>query len=95
MMNSLMQFMTNRFSPIANRISKNIWVSSVQDSIMTILPLILVGSIVTVLSLLKNLFPGMPDLGMINNFSFGVVSLGIAYLIPYNVLDKKGYESKN
>lgn len=94
MMNTLMQFMTDRFSPIANRISKNIWVSSVQDSIMTILPLILVGSIVTVLSLLKNIFPGMPDLGMINSFSFGVVSLGIAYLIPYNVLDKKGFESK-
>lgn len=94
MMNTLMQFMTNRFSPIANKISKNSWVSSIQDAIMTILPLILVGSIVTVLSLLKNMFPEMPDLSMINSFSFGVVSLGIAYLIPYNILDKKGYESK-
>lgn len=93
-MNKLIDFMTHRFSPIANRISKNVWVSSVQDSIMTILPLILVGSLVTVVSLLKNIFPAMPDMTMINNFSFGLVSIGIAFLIPYFVLEKKGYDSK-
>lgn len=93
-MNTLMSFMTNHFSPIANKISKNTWVSSVQDAIMTILPLILVGSIITVLSLVKNLIPSMPDLSMISNFSFGIVSLGIAFLVPYYVLEKKEFESK-
>ncbi len=53
MMNKIMDFMTNKFAPKVNKIVKNPWVSAIQDSIMAALPLVFVGSLVTVVSLLK------------------------------------------
>ena len=56
MMNKIMDFMTNKFAPKVNKIVKNPWVSAIQDSIMAALPLVFVGSLVTVVSLLKDHF---------------------------------------
>lgn len=93
-MQKLFDFMNQKFAPVANKISKNIIVSSIQDSIMTILPLILVGSIITVLSLVNEIIPNAVQLGKINDFSFGMVGLGVAFLIPYNIMEKSKINDK-
>lgn len=90
MMNKIMDFMTNKFAPKVNKIVKNPWVSAIQDSIMAALPLVFVGSLVTVVSLLKNIFAGLPDFSMISNFSFGMFGLIVSFLIPYYLMEKKG-----
>lgn len=90
MMNKIMDFMTNSFAPKVNKVVKNPWVSAIQDSIMASLPLVFVGSLVTVVSLLKNIFSGMPDFSIISNFSFGMFGLVVAFLIPYYLMEKKG-----
>lgn len=93
-MKKIMDFMTNSFTPVVNKITKNPWVSSIQDSVMIILPLILVGSLVTVVSLLNNIIPNMPDFSLINSFSFGLLGLLVSFLIPYFVMEKKGHNNK-
>lgn len=93
-MQKLFDFMNEKFTPIANKISKNTIVSSIQDSIMTILPLILVGSIITVVSLINEVVPNAVQLGKINDFSFGMVGLGVGFLIPYNILEKSKIGNK-
>ena len=90
MMNKIMDFMTNKFAPKVNKIVKNPWVSAIQDSIMAALPLVFVGSLVTVVSLLKNIFAGLPDFSMISNFSFGMFGLIVSFLILYYLMEKKG-----
>ncbi|HBI2245177.1 TPA: PTS sugar transporter subunit IIC, partial [Listeria monocytogenes] len=85
---------TNKFAPKVNKVVKNPWVSAIQDAIMSALPLVFVGSLVTIVSLLKNLFPGMPDFSMISNFSFGMFGLVVAFLIPYYLMEKKGNSSQ-
>ena len=90
-MDKIMNFMTNSFAPKVNKVVKNPWISAIQDSIMVALPLVFVGSLVTVVSLLKNIFSGMPDFSMISNFSFGMYALVVAFLIPYYLMEKKGY----
>ncbi|MGH2149949.1 PTS sugar transporter subunit IIC, partial [Enterococcus faecalis] len=77
-----MDFMTNSFAPKVNKVVKNPWISAIQDAIMAALPLVFVGSLVTVVSLLKNLFPSMPDFSMISNFSFGMSGLIVTFKIP-------------
>lgn len=94
MNNKVMDFMTNKFAPKVNKVVKNPWVSAIQDAIMSALPLVFVGSLVTIVSLLKNLFPGMPDFSMISNFSFGMFGLVVAFLIPYYLMEKKGNSSQ-
>lgn len=89
-MNRIMDFMTNSFAPKVNKVVKNPWIAAIQDSIMAALPLVFVGSLVTVVSLLKNVFFGIPDFSMISNFSFGMYGLIVAFLIPYYLMEKKG-----
>lgn len=93
-MEKIMNFMTNRFAPKVNKIVKNPWISAIQDSIMAALPLVFVGSLVTVVSLLKNIFKHMPDFSMISNFSFGMFGLIVAFLIPYYLMEKKGHSGQ-
>lgn len=94
MMNKIMDFMTNKFAPKVNKIVKNPWVSAIQDSIMAALPLVFVGSLVTVVSLLKNIFAGLPDFSMISNFSFGMFGLIVSFLILYYLMEKRKQRSK-
>lgn len=49
-MDKIMNFMTNSFAPKVNKVVKNPWISAIQDSIMIALPLVFVGSLVTVVS---------------------------------------------
>lgn len=90
-MDKIMTFMTESFAPKVNKVVKNPWISAIQDSIMIALPLVFVGSLVTVVSLLGNIFSGMPDFSMISNFSFGMYGLVVAFLIPYYLMEKKGH----
>ncbi|MBL1223987.1 PTS sugar transporter subunit IIC [Enterococcus sp. BWR-S5] len=93
-MDKIMGFMTNTFAPKVNKVVKNPWVSAIQDSIMAALPLVFVGSLVTVVSLLQNVFKGMPDFSLISTFSFGMFGLVVAFLIPYYLMEKKGHSGQ-
>ncbi|WP_249934049.1 PTS transporter subunit EIIC [Lacticaseibacillus zeae] len=88
-MNGFINWMNKSFTPKMNKITGNAWVAGIQDAIMGVLPLILVGSLMTLLSLLKMVVPAIPDFTMINNFSFGIMSLFIAFLIPYYIMQRK------
>ncbi|CAM4246957.1 Phosphotransferase system, EIIC [Weissella hellenica] len=89
MMNKIMTFMSETFAPKVNKVVKNPWFASIQDAIMAALPLVFVGSLVTVVSLLNNIFPGIPDFSKISDFSFGMFGLIVSFLIPYYLLEKK------
>lgn len=93
-MDALSDFMTDRFAPVANRITGNPWVKSLQDAVMGIVPMILVGSFITLVSILGTVVPGVPDLTMINQFSFGVMGLLVAFLLPYYVMHHKGLDDR-
>ncbi|OZS78255.1 PTS cellobiose transporter subunit IIC, partial [Tetzosporium hominis] len=89
-----MTFMTNSFTPRVNKITKNPWISSIQDSVMTILPLILVGSLITIISLLNNVVLWFPDFSLIHTFTFGLLGIFVAFLIPYFIMEKKKQDNK-
>lgn len=88
-MNTITKWLNDTLTPFTNKISRNIWVQSIQNAIMISLPMIFVGSLISVLSLFKNIWPGMPDLSAVNQFSFGIFSIFIAFLLPYQVMEKK------
>jgi cellobiose PTS system EIIC component len=88
-MNTFINWMNQNFTPKMNKITKNVWVSSIQEAIMAILPLILVGSLITLISILNNYFSKMPNFSPITTFSFGLISLFVALLVPYFIMEKK------
>src|SRR5690625_959921 len=93
-MNQIMDFMSNKFSPTVEKFGENPWVSSVQESMLTGLPLIFVGSIVTMISILNQYFVWMPNFSPINTFSFGMFGLVVSFMIPYFLMGKKGHKDK-
>ncbi|MDM5329919.1 PTS transporter subunit EIIC [Neobacillus sp. CF12] len=88
-MNTFINWMNQNFTPKMNKITRNVWVSSIQEAFMAILPLILVGSLITLISILNNYFSKMPNFSPITTFSFGLISIFIALLVPYFIMEKK------
>ncbi|GAB2547716.1 PTS sugar transporter subunit IIC [Gracilibacillus alcaliphilus] len=87
-MNKLIEYMNRSFAPKMNKITRNAWVSAVQEAIMGVLPLILVGSLITLIMILNDFIPNMPNLQPISDFSFGLMSLFISFLTPYFIMEK-------
>lgn len=94
MMNKLIGWLNNSLTPRVNKISKNVWIQSIQNAIMLSLPMIFVGSLISVVSLLRNFIPQLPDLNPINQFSFGLFSLFVTFLLPYQIMEKKKLDKK-
>ncbi len=91
-MQKFMDWMTNVFAPKVNKIARNPWLQAVQEAILTAMPVILIGSFATVFGIIREYIPALPDLTMLNNFSFGLLSVFLAYLIPSNILEKKKHK---
>lgn len=88
-MNKFMDFFRTKFAPKMNQINRNVWVSVLKDSILQTLPFILVSSAITLLSLLSNIWKWWPNLLGITNFTFGLISIYVSFLIPFNMMEKK------
>jgi len=87
-MQKFIAWMELNFAPAMNKINRNIWVLTLKDSIMQVLPMILVGSLVTVLSIIRNFIPWFPNLSTLSSYTMGLISIFIAFLIPFNFMEK-------
>ncbi|MBP1041007.1 PTS sugar transporter subunit IIC [Vagococcus sp. BWB3-3] len=93
-MNAFITLVNKRVTPFATKLSRNIWIASLQDAIMSTLPLTLVGSVISVLSILNSYFPKFPDLSPISSFSFGIIGLAISFVLPVYILQRKKMDNK-
>lgn len=89
MMENVMSFMTDSVAPKMNKITRNPYVSSVQDAILTSMPLIFIGTIGTILDTIREAFPSFPNCSGFATFSFNLISLFLAFLIPSFIMEKK------
>lgn len=89
-----MGWISNTLSPKLNKLTQNIYISAVQQSIMSILPMIMIGSVSSVVGVLRRfaVLSWIPDISMVNTFSFGLIAIFLTILIPMKVLEKVGKE---
>lgn len=87
-------WMNNSFAPKLNKICGNPYIRSIQESIMSILPMIMIGSVASIVDVLRSfeIFAWIPDISMLNTFSFGLIAVFLAFLLPYKIMEKKGNE---
>lgn len=88
-MKKFMNWMTEKFAPKMNKLARNPWIASIQEAILTAMPLTLIGSFVTLFNIIGDYVSWFPDLSLISSFSFGLLSLCLAYLIPSILMEKK------
>ncbi|MDR1301223.1 MAG: PTS transporter subunit EIIC, partial [Treponema sp.] len=89
MASKAMTWLEESFAPALNKVSRNIWVETIKDSIMQVLPLILVGSVVTMLAILQEFIPNFPNMWTFSSYSMGLIGLFVAFLIPFNYMERK------
>lgn len=90
--NAFFRWMNQSFAPKLNKICGNQYVASIQESIMSILPMIMIGSVASIVGVLKRFqaLSWLPDISLMNTFSFGLIAIFLAYLLPTKVMEKKG-----
>ena len=89
-----MGWISNSLAPKLNKITQNVYIGAIQQSIMSILPMIMIGSVSSIIDVLRN-FPvlsWLPNISKLNTFSFGLIAIFLAILVPMKVLEKKGNE---
>lgn len=89
-----MGWISNSLAPKLNKLTQNIYISAIQQSIMSILPMIMIGSVASIVDVLRNFrfLSWLPSISMLNTFSFGLIAIFLAILVPMKVLEKKGNE---
>ena len=89
-----MGWIANSLAPKLNKLTQNIYIGAIQQSIMSILPMIMIGSVSSIVGVLKrfSFLSWLPDISMLNTFSFGLIAIFLAILVPMKVLEKKGNE---
>ena len=91
-MNKLIDWLQTSFSPKMNKIVQNPWILTIKNSVMQALPLIFLGSIFSLLTIPQNYFEWWPNFWTPYGWTFGIVSLIVAFLIPYNLLMLKDHK---
>jgi PTS system cellobiose-specific IIC component len=90
-MQKLIYWLENDFAKKMNKVNHNVWVTTLKDSIMQILPFILLGSLFCVLTIPGDYFhlKHYPDFWIPFGWTMGMLSLLISFLIPFNLMEKK------
>lgn len=84
-----MNVLNTKFAPKAQKVANNQWVLTIKNSILEVLPFIFVGSLITLLEIPANFWSWWPDLNPINSFTFGLTSIFVAFLVPFNFMETK------
>lgn len=89
-----MGWISNSLSPKLNKLTQNVYISAIQQSIMSILPMIMIGSVSSIIDVLRNFsfLSWLPSISLLNTFSFGLIAIFLSILVPMKVLEKKGNE---
>lgn len=94
MMNKIQAWIEKNLVPVVNKITKNFWFSIVADAILYIVPFSMVSTIPSLWAILRQFVPVLPDISPISTFSFGLIGLFVAYIIPYNCMNKIGKKDR-
>lgn len=90
-MKKIMSWLGDSFAPKMDKVISNPWIASISDALMKALPFILVGSLGYFYNVFSSFIPGLPDIGNLINFSFGFLAIFVAFLVSYQIMEKKKY----
>lgn len=91
-MNKFMNWLTNSFVPKANALFSRPWIAGISSCMQKIIPFILTGSVIFLYNVFVSFIPSLPDLSPILNFSFGIISIIVAFMMANQCMDKLGHQ---
>lgn len=88
LMNKFMDFMSEKVSPVLQKVAANPYVSGLQSAILKTVPMVFVSSLVTIYNVIGK-YVTLPSISPISTYTFGLISLFMSFLVPYYILEKK------
>ena len=88
-MDKLEKWLESNFAPRVMKISSNTEITAIKNSVMQVLPLIFLGSVFCLLAIPCDFIKWWPNFFTGYNWTFGLVSIFIAFLIPFNLMELK------
>ncbi len=88
-MKKFMNWLSTSFAPKMMKVNNNVWIVTIKESIMQVLPFIFLGSLFCMLAILGDYIPNWPNFWDPFGYTMGMISLIISFLIPFNLMEKK------
>lgn len=83
-----MKWLAESFAPAMERLFSKPWPSAISACMQKVIPFILTGSVIYLYNVAKSFIPELPDLSPIASFSFGTISLLIAFMMANQCMEK-------
>lgn len=87
-MKNIMKWLSESFAPTMNKLFSKPWPSAISSCMQKIIPFILTGSLIYFYNVFVSFIPALPDLSPILNYSFGVITLIVAFMMANQCMEK-------
>ena len=87
-MKKLMDWLSESFAPNANKLFSKPWIAAISSAMQKVVPFILTCSLIYFYNVIKSFVPILPDLSPIANYSFGLISIIIAFMMANQCMEK-------
>ncbi|MEG0366603.1 MAG: PTS transporter subunit EIIC [Coprobacillus sp.] len=87
-MKKIMDWLSGSFAPTMSKFFSRPWLSAISSSMQKIIPFILTGSLIYFYNVFVSFFPVLPDLSPILNYSFGIITLIVTFMMANQCMEK-------
>lgn len=87
-MKKIIDWMTNVVGPKASAFARNPWIAAIQETMVATMPVMLISSFITIISIINEYVPNFPDFSFISTYTMGLSSIMVAILLPTFILEK-------
>ena len=87
-MKKLMNWLSESFAPSANKLFSKPWIAAISSAMQKVVPFILTGSLINFYNVFRSFVPALPDLSPIANYSFGLISILVAFMMANQCMEK-------
>lgn len=94
-MEAIQAWITEHVVPVMNKLTSTYWFGVISDAVLYIAPFSMVSAIPSLWNIIRRFVPTLPDLSPLTTFSFGLVGLFMAFIIPHNVAVKEDRKDRS
>lgn len=94
-MEAVQAWITEHVVPVMNKLTSTYWFGVISDAVLYIVPFSMVSAIPSLWNIIRRFVPTLPDLSPLTTFSFGLVGLFTAFIIPHNVAVKEDRKDRS
>lgn len=94
-MEAIQAWITEHVVPVMNKLTSTYWFGIISDAVLYIVPFSMVSAIPSLWNIIRRFVPALPDLSPLTTFSFGLVGMFMAFIIPHNVAVKEDRKDRS